>query len=247
MFLLNVLDFYWCWCTLVLSRDLTRHWPNYSTSLWGSWRRIAGGNLGELADWGILRMVGDVPPTGTQQQWKIRRLWVKKSDTPGSDYCDWVYPNQRSWKQLQQNEQNDLRFGFWRDWNFSIAANDLIHDPILEHSPEMCRFIARKPWHSSSLTHESDSYTLMSPRKVLQLLQVWKLWASVYPTIAPIRAVADLTKESLGFAMGVFKKRNWLGWGGLTFGIGARHDFTEISEDLSISLIFPEVVSLFIR
>lgn len=56
------------------------------------------------------------------------------------------------------------------------------------------------------------------------------------------RAVADLTKESLGLAMGVFKKRNWLGWGGLTFGIGARHDFTEISDDFSISLIFPEVV-----
>lgn len=87
-------------------------------------------------------------------------------------------------------------------------ANDLIHDAILEHSPEMCGFIARKPWHACYLIHESDSYTLMSPRKVLQLLQVWKLWASVYPTIAPIRAVADLTKESLGLGMGVFKKRN---------------------------------------
>lgn len=53
-----------------------------------------------------------------------------------------------------------------------------------------------------------ELHTDVPHTKALQLLQVWKLWASVYPTIAPIHVVADLTKESLGLAMGVFKKRS---------------------------------------
>lgn len=54
----------------------------------------------------------------------------------------------------------------------------------------------------------------MSPNtKVLQLLQVWKLWASVYPTIAPIRAVADLTKESLTSHRSFQQKElTWMRW-----------------------------------
>ena len=100
-------------------------------------------------------------------------------------------------------------------------ASDLIHDAILEHNPESCGFSASNCLHASYVIHESDTllnrgYMEDSPElhtdvphtKVLQLLQAWKLWASVYPTIAPIRAVADLTKESLGLGMGVFKKRN---------------------------------------
>lgn len=61
---------------------------------WWEPRRI-GGLRNSSNGWGC------TPPTGTQQQWKIRRFMgvhTKKSDTPGSDYCDWVYPNQRSWK-----------------------------------------------------------------------------------------------------------------------------------------------------
>lgn len=146
---------------------------------WWEPRRIGG--LRGFIEWlGMYRR----PPAPSNSA-KYEDSWVssvhtKKSDTPGSDYCDWVYPNQRSWKQLQQNEQNDLRFGFWRDWNFSIVASDLIHDAILEHSPEMCGFIARNSLHACYLIH-----TDVPHRKVLQLLQVWKLWASVYPTIAP--------------------------------------------------------------
>lgn len=140
------------WC------DLTRHWPNYSTSLWGSWRRIVGGNLGELVEEFIewLGMYRPPAPSNSGNK-KNHGCPYQKSDTPGGDYCDWIYPNQRSWKRLQQNEQNDLRFGFWPDWNFFIVASDLIHDAILEHSPEMCGFSARNSLHASYLTHESDT------------------------------------------------------------------------------------------
>lgn len=110
---------------------------------WWEPRRI-GGLRKSSNGWGC------TPPTGTQQQWKIRRFMgvhTKKVILLVVTTATGYIPTNGHEKRLQQNEQSDLRFGFWRDWNFSIVANDLIHDAILEHSPEMCGFSARKPCH----------------------------------------------------------------------------------------------------